>query len=418
MFSEVFMKVILLLLLLAGGQGWALAQTAPLSLDRAVELFLERNVEVFAARTQLDRARAEQIAAGLRPNPVLTVTAENLKVTGPEVSTVGSFREIGATYQETLELGGKRRHRQGVAELTLSVAEATFRNVLRERLSELKRSYFKALLAQHSVDIAIQNRQTFGELLRFNVVRFEEGAIAEGDLLKVRLEQMKIEASVRQAELGLAQAMIELLGKLEEPDFSVRALADSLEAPVVNLDLDKLIQTALETRPDLMAAERAIELSESRLSLERARAVPDISPFVGYKRVAGSNTVLFGLSMPLGLRDRNQGGIARAEADEKSARAQREVVENRVRVEVETAFRFYEDTRDQVATFRDQLLRQADESQSITLAAYEEGATELFPVLEAQRTRSEIRQQYFRTLFDYQASILQLELAVGEEIQP
>jgi cobalt-zinc-cadmium efflux system outer membrane protein len=212
--------------------------------------------------------------------------------------------------------------------------------------------------------------------------------------------------------------MIELLEKLEEPDFGVRPLAGSLETPLMNLDFDKLKVSALENRPDLRAAELVIERSQRQLALETAYAVPNISPFFGYKRIAGSNTVLFGVSLPLGLRDRNQGGIARSAAGQTVARAQREVVENRVRVEVETAFRSYQGARDQANTFRDQLLRQADESQSITLAAYEEGATELLPVLEAQRTRLEIRQQYFRTLFDYQASILELELAVGEEIQP
>jgi cobalt-zinc-cadmium efflux system outer membrane protein len=389
-----------------------------LSLETAIGLFLDRNVEIQAARAQVDRARAEQVGARLGPNPLLTVGAENLTLTGPDTSLVNSFREIVATYQETIELGGKRRHRETVADSTVALAEANYRNVLREKLGELKRSYFEALLAQFNVDIAAENRRTFEELLRFNVVRFEEGAIAEGDLLKVRLERMKVETAVRQAELALSQAMIELLKKLEEPDFSVRPLAGSLETPLVILDLEVLKLAALENRPDMIAAELAIEQSQRRLSLEHARATPDVSPFVGYKRIAGRNTVLFGVSVPLGVRDRNQGGIARAAADEKVARAQRDVVENRVRVEVETAFRAYQAARDQATTFRDQLLRQADESQSITLAAYQEGATELLPVLEAQRTRSEIRQQYFRTLFDYQASILALELAAGEEIQP
>jgi outer membrane protein TolC len=70
-----------------------------------------------------------------------------------------------------------------------------------------------------------------------------------------------------------------------------------------------------------------------------------------------------------------------------------------------------------VQTFRDELLNQADESRSIALAAYEEGAAELVSVLEAQRTRAEVRQQYFRTLFDYQVSLSELEVAVGKEIQ-
>ena len=73
-------------------------------------------------------------------------------------------------------------------------------------------------------------------------------------------------------------------------------------------------------------------------------------------------------------------------------------------------------TREQIQTFQNELLRQADESRTITLAAYEEGGTELLPVLDAQRTRSEVQRQYFKTLFDYQASIIDLELAVGREI--
>jgi outer membrane protein TolC len=71
-----------------------------------------------------------------------------------------------------------------------------------------------------------------------------------------------------------------------------------------------------------------------------------------------------------------------------------------------------------VDTFQNGLLEQADESRTISVAAYEEGGTELLPVLDAQRTRSEIREEYFKTLFEYRASIVALELAVGREIQP
>jgi cobalt-zinc-cadmium efflux system outer membrane protein len=186
----------------------------------------------------------------------------------------------------------------------------------------------------------------------------------------------------------------------------------------MTLDLESLKQAAFQNRPDLKAADIDIDLAVQRLSLEEANAKPNISPFAGYKRVASNHTVLFGVSVPLRVRDRNQGGIARAMADVNVTRAERAVVENRVRVDVEIAFRAYRAARDQVVTFRDQLLRQADESQLITLAAYEEGATELVTVLDAQRTRSEIQQQYFQKLFDYQAAILDLEMAVGQEIQP
>ena len=396
--------------------GNALAQAQALTLESAIQMFLERNVEVQAARYEIDRARAEQIAARVRPNPILEIIAENWSVSGP--IGFNQLYQVGASYTETIELGGKRRLRESVAILTVSTAESRFEDALRQLLGEVKRSYLEALLARHHLDIALENRETFEQLVRFNVARFEEGDIAEGDLLKVRLERLKFDSAVKQAELGLSQAMVRLLEKLEEPDFSVRPLAGSLEAPVVVLDLETLKQTALRNRPDLKAADSDIALARERLSLEEARAVSDVHPFVGYKRVASDNTVMFGVTLPLRFRDRNQGEIARAVAGEKIAKGHREVVENSIRVEVELAYRAYQTARDQAGTFREQLLRQADESQMITLAAYEEGATALLPVLEAQRTRSEIRQQYFRTLFEYQASLVDLELAVGGRIQP
>ena len=408
-----FLAVFIVVLLPASN---LLAQAPALTLESAVQMFQERNVEVQAARYEIDRARAEQIAARVRPNPVFAITAENFRVSGP--TAFDRLYEVGASYTETIELGGKRRLRESVADLTVSAAEARFEDALRQLQGEVKKSYFEALLARHNLDIAAENRETFEQLVRFNVARFEEGAIAEGDLLKVRLERLKFDSAVKQAELGLSQAMVRLLEKLEEPDFSVRPLAGSLEGPLVVLSLESLKEIALRNRPDLKAADSDITLARERLSLEEARAVADVSPFVGYKRVASDNTVLFGVTLPLRFRDRNQGGIARAAAGEQIARGHREVVENSIRVEVELAFRAYESARDQVSTFRDELLRQADESQMITLAAYEEGATELLPVLEAQRTRSEIRQQYFRTLFEYQASLVELELAVGGRIQP
>jgi len=152
--------------------------------------------------------------------------------------------------------------------------------------------------------------------------------------------------------------------------------------------------------------------------LERARAKPDVSPFAGYIRVGQDNTLLFGVNVPLKMRDRNQAGIARAESDVKAAQTRLELARNHALAEVEAAFEALQTARDQVQTFQNELLRQSDESRTITLAAYEEGGTELLPVLDAQRTRVEVRQQYFKTLFDYQVSLIDLELAVGKELLP
>ena len=395
-----------------------IAQTGPvpLTLDDATRIFLERNLDIEAARLQVERARADQIAARLRPNPGITVTAENFRFSGD--TPFNRLYEVSASYAETIELGGKRRLRGSVADLSVSVAEAQLADTLRRGVFEVKRLYYAALLARENVVITTENGETFEQLVQYNLARFEEGAISEGDLIKVRLEYIKFDNAVRQAELALRQATIQLIERIGESSYDAHAIVGNLDFRPVVLELGSLKEAALQERPDVRAAELQIALAEQRVALENALGVPNITPFVGYKRAASSNTVLFGVSIPLNFRDRNQAGIARAITDHKIVQAQLGAVRNRALAEVESAYRAYESKLDQILTFRNQLLLQADESIAISLVAYQEGVTALLPLLDAQRTRTEIRQQYFQTLFDYNTSVLELELAVGGDIQP
>jgi outer membrane protein, heavy metal efflux system len=410
-------RIVLFLLLIAvsAPAAWPQDSAATLTLQRAVETYLAKNLELQASQYRLERTKADQIASRLRLNPGLTITAENFRINGPVA--FGQLYEVAASYSETIELGGKRKLRQTVADLTVSVAEAQFADTMRRGIGEVKRLYFDALLARYSVDVATENRQTFEQLVQFNRARFQEGTIPEADLIKVRLERIKFDSAIKQAELGLRRSTIQLLEKLGESNFTKQEIAGQMDFGPIDADMESLRQSALLQRPDVLASQRDLEAANERLALEHARGRPDVTPFIGYKRLATDNTVMFGVYMPLKTRDRNEAGIARAEADQKAAQFQLQLTRNRALAEVEAAYAAFQTARDQVQTFRNEILNEADESRSIALAAYQEGATQLLPLLDAQHTRTEVRQQYFRTLFDYQISLIDLELAVGKEIQ-
>jgi len=248
-------------------------------------------------------------------------------------------------------------------------------------------------------------------------VRLEEGAIAESELLKVRLERGKHQTALTQAELALRQAGIRLLDLVGESDLSTAGtVTGALEVTATGPDLEALRAAALQERPSLQAAQHTVALAARRIALERARSTVDVSPFVGLRRAGENNTVLFGISVPLPIHDRNQGGIARAVAEQKAAEAELAVHRNRVLAEVESAWHAWQTARAQPAVFERELLRQAEESYAIALAAYQEGAIGLVEYLEAQRTLADVRHQYARSLFDAQAALLLLEQAVGRDV--
>jgi cobalt-zinc-cadmium efflux system outer membrane protein len=306
-----------------------------------------------------------------------------------------------------------------VAERTVSISEARLTEVLRRQLFDLKRTYYESVLAGVLLGIEQENRDNFEGLVKFNTVRFEEGFIAEGDLLKVRLERTKFDFAVANAELSLRRAKIRLLESIGERDFerAVRVdISNRLQVPAVELNLMQLKETALVNRPEIKVAEAEVALVQSTIKLERSRAKGEITPYAGYKRVGVDNTLLAGVTVPLPIGNRNQSGIARAEAEQKVSETNVSLVRNRTLAEVESAYRAYETAREQVRAYEAGLLKQADESREIQLAAYQEGATELITLIEAQKTRTEIRANYYRAIVDYYTSIFQLELATGTDI--
>jgi cobalt-zinc-cadmium efflux system outer membrane protein len=389
-----------------------------LTLELATEQFLRRNLALEAARFEVGVAEAERVGARLRPRPGLTLSAENLQVSGP--TPFNRLYEAGGTITQSFELGNRGALRMEVADRTVAVAEARLTDVLRRRIFDLKRTYYEAILARTILELAWENRAAYGELVRFNTVRLEEGDIAAGELIKVRLERIKYETAVANADLALRQTKIQLLELLGESSFERAATLDvagRLQLRPEAVDLSRLREAALTNRTDIKVAEAEVARFESVFKLERSRAKGEITPFVGYKRVGIDNTVLAGVTVPLPFGNRNQGGIARAEAEQRVAEANLRLARNRALAEVESAYRAYETAREQVKAYEAGLLDQADESREITLVAYKEGAAELVALIEAQRTRAEVRTNYYRALFDYHKALFQLELATGIEIK-
>jgi cobalt-zinc-cadmium efflux system outer membrane protein len=388
-----------------------------LTLEAATERFLQRNLSVEAARLEVGVAEAERLAASFRPRPGLTITGENLGVSGP--SQFRNLYELGFIVAQPIELGGRKALRREVAEHTVSLAEARLANVLQRRLLDLRRGYMEAALARANLEIARDNQAAFAELVRLNTVRVIEGDVAEVELMRVRVEQVKFDSAVASASLAYQQAKVRLLELLGESDY---AGADTLElrTPLISVQVEpeiaRLREVALQRRPEIKMAEEEKALAESTLRLENSRGKGEITPFAGYKRLGNDGTLTVGVTVPLPFGNRNQGGIARAAAQKQVAETNYQLMRNRVLAEVESAYRAYMTAREQVRAYEAGLLDQAEEAAGVTAAAYREGAATLIALIDAQRARSEARGNYMKALFDYRNSLFTLEQVTGAEV--
>ena len=130
---------------------------ARVTMDDAVRLARERNHQLLATRLNVDISRADEITAGLKPNPVLTSTNENFPVFNPAMLTWENFannQNFVESVTYLFERGGKRDKRTLVAQDTTDVAAKTASDAERQLAFQTEQAFINVLLAKSTLDLA------------------------------------------------------------------------------------------------------------------------------------------------------------------------------------------------------------------------------------------------------------------------
>jgi cobalt-zinc-cadmium efflux system outer membrane protein len=162
-----------------------------------------------------------------------------------------------------------------------------------------------------------------------------------------------------------------------------------------------------------MAAQQEVQRAETQTRLQRALGTPNVTVGGGYQRNFGADAVVFGVTVPLPLWNRNQGGIARAAAEEQRARNLATAASLSVLLDVQQATNGVEVSQQRVAYIEREYLTPARESRDIVLQSYRLGTADLIDFLDAQRAFRDTLRTYNRALYDQRLSLFQLAAATG-----
>ncbi|HEU4687647.1 MAG TPA: TolC family protein, partial [Vicinamibacterales bacterium] len=168
-----------------------------------------------------------------------------------------------------------------------------------------------------------------------------------------------------------------------------------------------------DRRPDLLAAREELLRAETETRLQRALRSPNVTLGGGYKRDFGTNAVVFGVTVPLPLWNKNQGGIARAAAEQRVVASNLASVELDVRLDIQQAQNSVDVNRARADYIERQVLASARESRDVVSESYRLGALDLIDFLDAQRAFRDTLRTYNRALFDYRVSLFELDAALG-----
>jgi cobalt-zinc-cadmium efflux system outer membrane protein len=387
-----------------------------LTLDAAIERAIEADPGIRAAAAGVDAARGGVQQARVRPNPELSAEAENFGGRGDLRGFSGA--ETTFSLSQQIEVGGQRRARIRLADRELHGAELD--SVLRglDLIRDVQTAFYDALAAQELVRIA-QERVATAEALNASVARRVAAArdpLMAGARAEAGLAEARIALSRAQAEAATARARLSsFLGgesgfSLIPADFALPRTRDHEHAPLS------------DTTPDIarLAAQR--DLSGAAVNVERSLAWQNPSLSFGYRRFEernGEGALVAGVSIPLGLFDRNQGSVARARAEQRRAELELEASRRTIGREYGALERAIATDAAAVQSTEDTVIPQAERALSLAQDGYNRGAFSYLDVLEAQRALSDARQarvEALRSFHTNEAALDRLTARFGEAL--
>jgi cobalt-zinc-cadmium efflux system outer membrane protein len=386
-------------------------QMPTFDLDRIIDLALERNPTIAGAQSVIEQNEGRRTEAGAYPNPTIGAQTANAALRDPSTGT--RMNEYGVTVYQTVEWPGMRAARQDAAAAGLAGATVGLEEAKLNLIAEVKGVFYDLLLAGRTVDLLQQNLEIVQEVARIVRARVRSGegpqfeaVKADVEVLKAKQEITKAKNAVRVKQVGLDTLTAGALG----PRFSLQGDFRSLPA---RLSPENIASRDLTHHPILKRQEKLVEQAEFTVDKERQGRVPNVTLFGGYAREVGREAVVAGVSLPTPLWYRQQGHIATALGTQRKEEAELIRIRNDLTRAINQHAREAETAQEQILVFEEGLLKEAQEALRIAQLSFQQGASSLLDVLDAQRVQRQIVVDYNQARFELSLALTRLERAVG-----
>jgi outer membrane protein TolC len=441
----------------------ARADTLRLDANRCVELALENNRAVAAARARLDEAVAGKGAAFGSFLPQVNATATYTRlgtvsefvmgspvlgryqfpVRDPQGNVIGytdSLPVIAGYRFDTLQLGGadnfvlrgtvqqtfftwgKLVNAYRIAGLSADLQRAALDQARADVRVQAVDGFFRTLLARKTAALMTESRDQLQRHVGRVQALYDNGLATRLDLLRATVGLTNLKAQLAQVENGAILAEAALRTVIGVEDDRPLALDDSLALGDTAVDIDAAVDAAFSNRPELVQLKSAARMAELGVRIARTANLPnafaalnfDYKNPVGFTAGWGTDwNVTAGVSWPLFTGGANLAKLRQARARERQARVAVAQVEDGVRLDV----------RAQAAAVQAEARNVGYQTENVGVAAtalglaetrYANGLLTNLEYLDTQLALMQAKLALLNSLANYQVARARLARATGE----
>jgi len=408
------------LLMIAVSAGSGFAQKA-LTWQEVRDKFEAANPTLRAGQISIDESRAQEVTAYLRPNPSLSLTADQINPFdgGPPHSAFGDVLSVAAI-NYLHERRRKRELRLESAQDATKIAVSSQADLERTLLFNLRMAFVQTIQEKAILNLAQENLAYYDHVLDVNRERYKAGDLAHVDFQRLELQRVQYLSDLQTADVNLRTAKIQLLTFLDDrtpvDHFDVTGPFDFTEQVPPLTDVR---QAALDTRPDLRSAIQSLEKAKTdyRLAVSNGSTDPTFGFDVG-RNPPIDQYIGFSVNIPLRIFDHNQGEKRRTQLDIDRNDRLAEAARAQVFSDVDSAYATLNSTVILLKPYKEQYLEEASSVRDTIAFSYQHGAASLLDFLNAQADYRTVQVDYLNLVASYLNAANQLNLAVGREVLP
>ena len=374
------------------------------TLEELEQTALLNNPAIQAYEQKINALKGYWTQAGLGPNP-------EIGYVGEEMSSASPGGRQGFELSQEILGGNQLYHAQQVVCQQMATAQQELEISKTRVLTDVRVAAYEYLAIQnklfHLREILKNDQQMSASL----ETSYKNGNASRLDYVNSRIAARKSEQQLCAAQNELDAAWDRLVCLIGQPQLEPQILRADLNQTAEQKSWESYAQNLILSSPEVIRAEGKVAEAQKKVNYENSKNSQNftVSGAVMYNTEEHVIEGSVGVSMPLRIRDRNQGNISAACSEVIQAQKDLERVKLNIQHRLAGVYREYATACEDLAMYRESLLPEAAEALELARKAYENQETSMLDLITAQKTYRETNIEYYDALCKYWTSLTLLE---------
>lgn len=389
---------------------------AALTLEQAWYQAKNKNPVIDSSHAQMCAAVGQQIQASLLPNPTINIVQGSV----PGFGKYSQNPNASSTYtiNQMIEIGGKRRARQDVANAQYDETVVAYAFNSADLFSQTVNAFLAVAEAEAKLRLSEQGISISQKTINTIVNRINAGRTSELDLNTAQIafnDQKLVVASIKN-EIDSSKFTLSRLWNGSVNDVHKIIVPSFKTMPLHSLSfyLDRIHENL-----ELKSFSQAEEVAKNQIKLAQAKQYPDISigggieHFYENSEPKSHNAVILELIVPIPIFDRNQGNVVSALENYRKSLDNSQSKKLSLQSAIVKTYKIASQALLQINTIKKEILPKSLHSLKLARHGYEQGRFSYLDLLNAQQKLLDAQMREVTALFLYFRAWYVLQILSG-----